>query len=225
MSATDAAGRHDELLVDAPGPWWLPLPRGLDGEARTTWFDDAVTRATAAVAHWPEGAAELVPAILAHAIDSRGDDGVVLLFLSPTAPACATLRLSVVSSPGVGVMADELRGATSSLVTRIDGAGLGHGAEWVHGAPLPGGTGEQLAGLQWCFADDEVLALATLDPVPPPMLAHVADAARELVLGLRRVRDDGDWLAPALPDDVGARAAETWPDPQAGPSGRDGAAA
>ena len=216
MTATDAAGRRDELLLDAPVPWALPLPRDLVGDERAAWPARAADDAAASAAHWPAEAVELLPAILEHALDSRGDEGLVLFLLSPTAPACATLRIAVLPSPGRAAVARDLRAAPrTALVTRIEGAGLGDGAEWVHGAPMPGGSGEQLAGLQWCFAGDDELVLATLDPVPPPMLAHVVDLARELVSGLRRVRDDGDWLAPALPEGVGFRTGEAWPDPAA----------
>lgn len=221
MSAADAAGPRDELLVDAPEPWGVPLPRGLDAAAGADWLDAARASTAEAVAHWPSEAVELVPAVLAHALDARGDEGVVLLVFSPTAAACATLRVAVLPSPGLAAIADELRAATTSLVTRVDDAGLGSGAEWVHGAPLPGAAGERLAGLQWAFADDEVLVLATLDPVPPPMLAHVVVPARECVLGIRRVRDGVDWRATALPADVGARRGETWPTPTGERAGGD----
>ncbi|WP_344377994.1 hypothetical protein [Agromyces tropicus] len=200
-----------ELVADL-GPRWLVVPAGIGADDRDAWVRSNVDRVRALGEDWPADAAELVPALLAHAVDRRGEDHLVLTFWPSVVPLPATVRISVLASPGRAAIADELRARPTSRAEHVDGARLGPGVEWVHADALPGERGEQLIGIQACFADDETMVLVTLDPTLPALLPHVADPVRELARTVERVRAGHPWVARPLPEGVGTRSdRETWP--------------
>lgn len=203
---------RDELVVEVDETRWMALPRALAPDERRAWLADALPRAQRATTHWPAEAAELVPAVLERGLELRGDDGVVLQYWPAAVPVAVLVRISVLPSPGRAAIASELRAASAPHVERFEGARLGPGVEWVHADRLPGAEEESLIGTQYCFTDDAELVLVTLEPTLPAAFAQVVEAVREMVRGIARIRDDGEWLARPLPGDVGVRAdLEQWP--------------
>ena len=195
----------------------IVLPAQLTGEDRVQWLAGAVARARAASSHWTSALATLVPDIVAHALDRRADDGIVVQYWSPVFEVVAVVRIALLPSPGVDQVARELRAQRGSRVEHVSGAGLGSGAEWLYTDVLPGfdvapDDEPSLIGAQFVFADDEVLVLVTLDPMLAPHAALALDDVRALVRTISLDRDGTAWLAPALPDEVGTRAeVEPWP--------------
>lgn len=206
----------DELVVEL-GERWIALPAAADPAARRDWPAHASARVRALGAAWPADSAALVPDLLAHALDRRGDEHLVLLYWPVVAPMPATVRIAVLASPGRAAIADDLRAQRAAHAEHVDGARLGPGVEWVHADALPGIDGEQLIGTQACFADDDTLVLVTLDPTLPALLPHVIEEVRELARSVVRLRGGVDWTALPLPEDVAARAdLETWADARTG---------
>ncbi|MGR0319270.1 hypothetical protein [Agromyces sp. ZXT2-3] len=214
----------DELVADV-GERWVEVPPVTDAASRDAWVATTSSRVLALGAAWPGGSPDLVPSMLAHALDRRGDDHLVLLHWPAVVPMPVTVRVSVLASPGRAAIAHALRANRAAHPEHVAGARLGPGVEWVHGDALPGaadtgaGVGaaaraEHLIGTQACFADDTTMVLVTLEPTLPDLLPHVIDDVRAVTRSLGRVRGGQDWGALPLPEDAATRAdVEAWPSP------------
>lgn len=201
-----------ELVVRVDESRWIPIPRALEGAHRTAWLHGAVDTATRASEHWDAPADELVPQIVEHALDLRGDDELVLQYWPDVVPAAVLVRIEVSEAGDRGAVAARLRSEARSRVEQIASDGLGPGYEWVHSAPLPGDDTDSLIGTQYLFLDDDVMVLITLDPTLPAVFQFVIDEVREFVASVELSDRGRRWRSTALAPDVGTRRdLETWP--------------
>ncbi|QTX05520.1 hypothetical protein [Agromyces archimandritae] len=202
-----------ELTAEADPARWITVPAGLVEPQRTAWLDAATATARVASAHWDRPSDELVPHMVAHALELRGPgDGLVLQYWPPVVPGAVLVRVEVSEAPDRGAVASELRAEQLSHVEQFTGARLGPGYEWVHSAPLPGEAEDLLMGTQHLFLDEGLMVLATLDATIPELFAVVVDEVRAFVRTLRLGSGEDEWHSIPLPGEVGTRAdLETWP--------------
>lgn len=202
-----------ELTVHVDESRWITIPRDLAGSERAAWTATAVRTAEQASTHWDRPAADLVPQIVEHALDTRGDgDGFVLQFWPDVIPAAVLVRVDVSEAPERDAIAEQLRGEVLSRVEQFSSRGLGPGYEWLHSAPLPGAEVDALLGTQYLFIGDRLMVVVTLDATLPTVFPFVIDEVREFVAGIELTDAGRPWTARALPVDVGTRPdLEAWP--------------
>lgn len=210
-------GASTALTVHVDESRWITIPRDLARTERAAWIETAVRTAEQASTHWDGPAADLVPQVVEHALDTRGDrDGLVLQFWPDVVPAAVLVRIDVSEAPERDVIAEQLRGEVLSRVEQFPSRGLGPGYEWLHSAPLPGEKVDALVGTQYLFVDDELMVVVTLDATLPTVFPFVIDDVREFVASIELTDAGRPWSALALPVDVGTRPdLETWPQARA----------
>lgn len=208
-----------ELRADVDASRWITIPPGLAEPQRGIWLDLAARTAQAAAAHWDRPGDELVPHMVAHALETRGEaEGLVLQYWPPVVPGAVLVRVEVSEAPDAAATAAELRAHALARVEQFTGAALGPGYEWLHSAPLPGESEDVLIGTQHAFLDEHIMVLATLEPTLPDLFTAVIDEVRRLVRSLELTAGGAAWNSVPLPGEVGTRAdLERWPSLDATP--------
>lgn len=202
-----------QLTVHVDESRWITIPRDLAAVDRRAWIETAVRTAERASTHWDQPTGDLVPQIVEHALEARGNhDGLVLQFWPEGVPAAVLVRIEVSEALERNDIAEQLRGEVLSRVEQFTSRGIGPGYEWLHSAPLPGEQVEALIGTQYLFIDDEIMVTVTLDATLPTVFPFVIDDVRELVASVELTAAGHPWRALALPEDVGTRPdLEAWP--------------
>jgi hypothetical protein len=201
------------LTVHVDESRWIMIPRELAEHERAVWLDRAITTAERATAHWDPPTGDLIPQILEHALDVRGDhDGLLLQFWPDVVPGAVLVRVEVSEAADRNSVADQLRGEVLSRVEQFHSQGLGPGYEWLHSAPLPGEQDDVLIGTQYLFMDDALMVVVTLEATLPTIFSFVIEDVREFVASIELTDAGGPWRGLALSDDLGTRPdLETWP--------------
>lgn len=202
-----------ELTVHVDESRWITIPRDLSANERGAWIEAAVGTAERAAAHWDQPTGDLVPQIIEHALETRGDhDALVLQFWPEVVPAAVLVRISVSEAVERDGIAEQLRGELLSRVEQFPARGLGPGYEWLHSATLPGEPVDALIGTQYLFVDEAIMVVVTLDATLPTVFPFVIDEVREFVAAIELAEAGRPWRALPLPDDVGTRPdLEAWP--------------
>jgi hypothetical protein len=194
----------------------LDVPTAMSPDVRERWMVDAVERAMPLAAHWGEGAEQLVPSLVAQALDAvQPEDALVLQLWPAASPVTGIVRFSIHASPGLQAVRDDLVGHPESAVTLLGEGRMGVAREWFHAEPFEDAS---IVGWQAVFADERWMVVLTLEPTLPFLLPALIDDVRVLALDTAIAIDGAPWRGADLGDPGLAHGGEEWSTPAPGPT-------